>query len=104
MICKVPSNPSHSVILLMEYLGDVSFCSPLLMYMLLTLQVFRDRVHPYRVTRESQHCFQTDGVVRSDEKQRNRSELQGQVRQGSEQPDPVEDVPAHCRGAGLDDL
>jgi len=24
--------------------------------------------------------------------------VQGQVRQGSEQPDPVEDVPAHCRG------
>jgi len=23
---------------------------------------------------------------------------------GSEQPDPVEDVPAHCRVVGLDDL
>jgi len=24
--------------------------------------------------------------------------IQGQVGQGSEQPDPAEDVPAHCRG------
>ena len=30
--------------------------------------------------------------------------VQGQVGQGSEQPDLVEDVPAHCRGVGLDDL
>jgi len=30
--------------------------------------------------------------------------IQGQVGQGSEQPDLVEDVPAHCRGVGLDDL
>ena len=30
--------------------------------------------------------------------------IPGQVRQGSEQPDLVEDVPAHCRGVGLDDL
>ena len=30
--------------------------------------------------------------------------IQGQVRQGSEQLDLVEDVPAHCRGVGLDDL
>jgi len=29
---------------------------------------------------------------------------QGQAGQGSEQPDPVEDVPAHCRGFGLDGL
>ena len=28
--------------------------------------------------------------------------IQGQVGQGSEQPDLVEDVPAHCRGAGLE--
>jgi len=34
----------------------------------------------------------------------NPANIQGQVGQGSEQPDPVEDVPAHCRGAGLDDL
>jgi len=27
-----------------------------------------------------------------------------QVGQGSEQPDLVEDVPAYCRGVGLDDL
>jgi len=26
---------------------------------------------------------------------------QGQVGWGSEQPDPAEDVPAHCRGLGL---
>ena len=30
--------------------------------------------------------------------------IQGQVRQGSEQPGLVEDVPVHCRGVGLDDL
>ena len=30
--------------------------------------------------------------------------IQGQVGQGSEQPDLVADVPAHCRGVGLDDL
>ena len=30
--------------------------------------------------------------------------IQGQVGQGSEQPDLVEDVPAHCRGVGLDGL
>ena len=30
--------------------------------------------------------------------------IQGWVGRGSEQPGPVEDVPAHCRGAGLDDL
>ncbi|KAK4819228.1 LOW QUALITY PROTEIN: hypothetical protein QYF61_027058 [Mycteria americana] len=30
--------------------------------------------------------------------------FKGQVGQGSEQPDLVEDVPAHCRGIGLDDL
>jgi len=30
--------------------------------------------------------------------------VQGQVRQDSEQPDLVVDVPAHCRGVGLDDL
>ena len=30
--------------------------------------------------------------------------IQGQVGQGSEQPGAVEDVPAHCRGGGLDDL
>jgi len=30
--------------------------------------------------------------------------LQGQVGWGSEQPGLVEDVPAHCRGVGLDDL
>jgi len=29
---------------------------------------------------------------------------QGQVGWGSEQSDLVEDVPAHCRGVGLDDL
>ena len=28
--------------------------------------------------------------------------IQGQVGPGSEQPSPVEDVPAHCRGLGLD--
>jgi len=32
------------------------------------------------------------------------SNIKGQVGRGSEQPDPVEDVPAHCRGFGLDDL
>jgi len=26
--------------------------------------------------------------------------LQGQVGRGSEQPDPLEDVPAYCRGVG----
>jgi len=30
--------------------------------------------------------------------------IQGQVGQGSEQPDPAEDVPAHCRGFRLDGL
>jgi len=30
--------------------------------------------------------------------------IQGQVGRGSEQPGLVEDVPAHCRGVGLDDL
>jgi len=30
--------------------------------------------------------------------------IQGQVGRGSEQPDPVKDVPAHCSGLGLDDL
>ena len=30
--------------------------------------------------------------------------IQGQVGRGSEQPDLLEDVPAHCRGVGLDDL
>ena len=30
--------------------------------------------------------------------------IQGQAGRGSEQPDLVEDVPAHCRGVGLDDL
>ena len=30
--------------------------------------------------------------------------VQGQVGQGFEQPDLVEDVPAHSRGVGLDDL
>ena len=30
--------------------------------------------------------------------------IQGQVWWGSEEPDPVEDVPAHSRGVGLDDL
>jgi len=30
--------------------------------------------------------------------------FQSQVEQGSEQPDLVEDVPAHCRGVGLGDL
>jgi len=30
--------------------------------------------------------------------------LQGQVGWGSEQSGLVEDVPAHCRGVGLDDL
>jgi len=30
--------------------------------------------------------------------------IQGQVGQGSEQPDLVEDVPAHCRGVGLGDF
>jgi len=30
--------------------------------------------------------------------------VQGQVGRGSEKPDLVEDVPAHCRGVGLDDL
>ena len=28
--------------------------------------------------------------------------IPGQVGQGSEQPDLVVDVPAHCRGVGLD--
>jgi len=31
-------------------------------------------------------------------------DIQGQAEQGSEQPGLVEDVPAHCRGVGLDDL
>jgi len=30
--------------------------------------------------------------------------IPGQVGQGSEQPDLVEDVPAHCKGVGLDDF
>jgi len=30
--------------------------------------------------------------------------VQGQVGWGSEQHNPVEDVPAYCRGVGLDDL
>jgi len=30
--------------------------------------------------------------------------IPGQAGWGSEQPAPVEDVPAHCRGIGLDDL
>jgi len=30
--------------------------------------------------------------------------IQGQVGWGFEQPDLVEDVPAHCRVVGLDDL
>jgi len=30
--------------------------------------------------------------------------IQGQVGRGSEQPDPAEDGPAHCRGVGLGDL
>jgi len=30
--------------------------------------------------------------------------VQGQVERGSEQPDPGEDVLAHCRGTGLDGL
>ena len=30
--------------------------------------------------------------------------IQGEVGRGSEQPDLVEDVPAHCRRFGLDDL
>jgi len=30
--------------------------------------------------------------------------IQGQVEQGSEQPDPAEDVPAHWSGVGLDGL
>jgi len=30
--------------------------------------------------------------------------IQGQAGRGSEQPGLVEDVPAHCRGVGLDDL
>ena len=30
--------------------------------------------------------------------------LEGQVGQGSEQPDLVEDVPAHCRAVGLEDV
>jgi len=28
----------------------------------------------------------------------------GQIGRGSEQPDPAEDVPAHCRVVGLDDI
>jgi len=30
--------------------------------------------------------------------------IQSQVGRGSEQPDVVKDVPAHCRWVGLDDL
>ena len=30
--------------------------------------------------------------------------IQGQVGRGSEQPDLVEDIPAHCRGGGLEEL
>jgi len=30
--------------------------------------------------------------------------IQGQFGWSSEQPDLAEDVPAHCRGVGLDDL
>jgi len=30
--------------------------------------------------------------------------IQGQVGWGSEKPDLIEDVPARCRGVGLDDL
>ena len=30
--------------------------------------------------------------------------IQGQVGRGSEQRDLVENVPAHCRGVGLEDL
>jgi len=32
------------------------------------------------------------------------AKLQGQVEQVSEQPDPVVDAPAHCRGLELADL
>jgi len=31
-------------------------------------------------------------------------DIQGQVGWGSEQPDPVEDVPVYCRGVGLGNL
>jgi len=31
-------------------------------------------------------------------------DIQGQAGRGSEQPGLVEDVPAYCRGVGLDDL
>jgi len=34
----------------------------------------------------------------------NPGNIQGQVGRGSEQPGLVEDVPAHCRGVGLDDF
>ena len=30
--------------------------------------------------------------------------IQGQAERGFRQPDPVEDVSAHCRAFGLDDL
>jgi len=30
--------------------------------------------------------------------------IQGPIGRGSEQPDGVEDVPAYCRGVGLDGL
>jgi len=30
--------------------------------------------------------------------------IQGQIGWGSEKPDLVEDVPAYCRGVGLDDF
>jgi len=33
-----------------------------------------------------------------------RGNIQGQVGRGSEQPGLVEDIPARCRGIGLDDL
>ena len=33
-----------------------------------------------------------------------RGNIAGQVGRGSEQPDPVEGVPAHGRGGGLDSL
>jgi len=46
---------------------------------------------------------QSNGVLRGSEGSVPGS-IQGQAGRGSEQPDPVEEVPAHCRVVELGDL
>jgi len=43
-------------------------------------------------------------IKSSQETEWSHGNIQGQVERGSEQPDPADDVPAHCRGVGLDGL